>query len=97
MMCAMRRFFVFTTLMAISSAIKALRVAASRTSILRGCHIDAIKDSSLAAILTEWEEFKTYDWRDLIKKMKNPSIVYDGRNILPLQDKSINLIKLGVK
>jgi len=60
-------------------------------------YIDAIKDSSLAAILTEWEEFKTYDWRDLIKKMKNPSIVYDGRNILPLQDKSINLIKLGVK
>lgn len=60
-------------------------------------YIDAIKDSSLVAILTEWEEFKTYDWRDLIKKMKNPSIVYDGRNILPLQDKSINLIKLGVK
>ena len=60
-------------------------------------YIDAIKDSSLAAILTEWEEFKTYDWRDLIKKMKNSSIVYDGRNILPLQDKSINLIKLGVK
>ena len=40
---------------------------------------------------------KSNQFNDLIKKMKNPSIVYDGRNILPLQDKSINLIKLGVK
>ena len=60
-------------------------------------YIDAIKDSSLVAIITEWEEFKTYDWKNLIKKMKKPSMVYDGRNILPIQDKSVNHIKLGIK
>tara|TARA_B100001057_G_C22781476_1_gene923821 strand:- start:328 stop:1614 length:1287 start_codon:yes stop_codon:yes gene_type:complete len=60
-------------------------------------YIGAIKDSSLAAILTEWEEFKTYDWKKLVKKMIKPSIVYDGRNILPPQDESVNHLKLGVK
>lgn len=59
-------------------------------------YFDAIKGSSLAAILTEWDEFKDYDWEDLVKTMKNPSIVYDGRNILPDLDKKINYIKLGV-
>ena len=57
---------------------------------------DAIKDSNLTAILTEWDEFKSYDWKLLAKTMKSPSIVYDGRNILDIQDKTINYIKLGV-
>ncbi|MDA8547681.1 nucleotide sugar dehydrogenase [Flavobacteriaceae bacterium] len=60
-------------------------------------YVDAIKDSSLVAILTEWDEFKDYDWKKLVKKMIKPSIVYDGRNILPPQDESVNHIKLGVK
>jgi UDPglucose 6-dehydrogenase len=59
-------------------------------------YVDAIKGSSLSAILTEWDEFKDCDWESLVKSMKSPSIVYDGRNILPKQDKKINHIKLGV-
>ena len=58
--------------------------------------VDAIKGSSLSAILTEWDEFKDCDWESLVKSMKSPSIVYDRRNILPKQDKKINYIKLGV-
>ena len=57
---------------------------------------NAIKDSNLAAILTEWDEFKLYDWKALVKTMKSPYAVYDGRNILPKQDVKINHLKLGV-
>lgn len=57
---------------------------------------DAIGDSNLTAILTEWDEFKLYNWKTLVKTMKSPYAVYDGRNILPEQDDTINHIKLGV-
>lgn len=57
---------------------------------------DTIKDTNLTAILTEWEEFKSYDWNSLVKTMNNPRIIYDGRNIIPIQNNKINLLKIGV-
>ena len=56
---------------------------------------EAIKGSEVIAILTEWNEFKNYDW-NLIAKNKKLTIV-DGRNILTklkLNDNNINYIKL---
>lgn len=56
---------------------------------------DAIKGSDVISILTEWDEFKNYDW-NLIAKNKKLTIV-DGRNILTkfkLSDNNINYIKL---
>ncbi len=41
-----------------------------------------IKDSFSICILTEWDEFKEYNWEILIKSMKKPSIVLDGRSII---------------
>jgi UDPglucose 6-dehydrogenase len=34
------------------------------------------------AVLTEWDEFKTYDWQRIYDHMLKPAFVFDGRNIL---------------
>ena len=34
------------------------------------------------AVLTEWDEFKTYDWQKIYNDMYKPAFVFDGRNIL---------------
>jgi UDPglucose 6-dehydrogenase len=34
------------------------------------------------AVLTEWDEFKTYDWQRIYNSMQKPAFVFDGRNIL---------------
>lgn len=43
---------------------------------------EAIKDSHAVAIMTEWDEFKTYDWQKIYDQMKKPAFIFDGRNIL---------------
>ena len=45
-------------------------------------HNVALDSSFAAAILTEWDEFKSYDWDAITNKMKHPAKVFDGRNIL---------------
>lgn len=42
----------------------------------------AMSDAHAIAVLTEWDEFKTYDWREVYANMKKPAFVFDGRNIL---------------
>lgn len=42
----------------------------------------ASKDSHAIAILTEWDEFKTYDWRKIYSNMQKPAFIFDGRGIL---------------
>ncbi len=42
---------------------------------------EAMKNAHAVAILTEWNEFKTYDWEKVYKGMKKPAFVFDGRNI----------------
>jgi len=34
------------------------------------------------AVLTEWDEFKTYDWQRIYDNMLKPAHVFDGRNIM---------------
>jgi UDPglucose 6-dehydrogenase len=43
---------------------------------------EACKDSHAVAILTEWDEFKTYDWQKIYDNMFKPAFVFDGRNII---------------
>ncbi len=42
----------------------------------------ACKGSHAVAIMTEWDEFKTYDWKKIYANMLKPAFVFDGRNIL---------------
>ena len=34
------------------------------------------------AVLTEWDEFKKYDWQRIYNGMQKPAFVFDGRNVL---------------
>lgn len=43
---------------------------------------EAIKDAHAIAIMTEWDEFKTYDWQKIYDEMKKPAFIFDGRNLL---------------
>ncbi|MBG7611716.1 nucleotide sugar dehydrogenase [Polaribacter sp. BAL334] len=42
----------------------------------------AVKDAHAIAILTDWDEFKTYDWEKIYGLMKKPAFIFDGRKIL---------------
>ncbi|MCG2611294.1 UDP-glucose 6-dehydrogenase [Flavobacterium sp. SM15] len=42
----------------------------------------ACKDSHAIAVLTEWDEFRTYDWQRIYDNMLKPAFVFDGRNLL---------------
>lgn len=43
---------------------------------------EACKEAHAIAVLTEWDEFKTYDWQRIYDAMKKPAFVFDGRGIL---------------
>lgn len=44
--------------------------------------IKASEEAHAIAILTEWDEFKTYDWKNIYEKMLKPAFVFDGRRLL---------------
>ena len=41
----------------------------------------ACKNAHAIAVLTEWDEFKDYDWQRIYDAMEKPAFVFDGRNI----------------
>ncbi|MGE5355525.1 MAG: nucleotide sugar dehydrogenase [Deltaproteobacteria bacterium] len=43
---------------------------------------DAMKDSFAIAVITEWDEFKTFNWEKVFENMQKPAYIFDGRNIL---------------
>lgn len=43
---------------------------------------EACKDAHAIAVLTEWDEFKEYDWQKIYDNMLKPAFIFDGRNIL---------------
>ena len=45
---------------------------------------EACKDAHAIAVLTEWDEFKTYDWQKLYDQMQKPAFLFDGRGILDI-------------
>jgi len=58
---------------------------------------DTCKDAHAIAILTEWDEFKTYDWQKIYDAMLKPAFIFDGRNILDKQQiKAIGFTYLAV-
>lgn len=42
----------------------------------------ACEGAHAIAVLTEWDEFKEYDWQKIYNGMQKPAFVFDGRNIL---------------
>jgi UDPglucose 6-dehydrogenase len=43
---------------------------------------EACENAHAIAVLTEWDEFKTYDWEKIYESMLKPAFVFDGRNLL---------------
>jgi UDPglucose 6-dehydrogenase len=43
---------------------------------------EACKNAHAIAVLTEWDEFNTYDWQKIYDNMQKPAFVFDGRNVL---------------
>jgi len=43
---------------------------------------EACKNAHAIAVLTEWDEFATYDWQKIYDGMLKPAFIFDGRNLL---------------
>lgn len=43
---------------------------------------EVCNDAHAIAILTEWDEFKEYDWQKIYDNMQKPAFIFDGRNLL---------------
>ena len=60
--------------------------------------IDATKDAHAVAILTEWDEFKSYDWEMIYDNMLKPAFLFDGRRLLnkdEMENKGFKYYKIG--
>jgi len=60
--------------------------------------MDATKEAHAIAILTEWDEFKTYDWKSIHEQMLKPAFVFDGRRLLDkekMDSLGFNYYKIG--
>lgn len=55
------------------------------------CPYEAAKDAHAILILTEWKEFKSYDYGKIFASMAKPAFIFDGRNILDHE----SLFKMG--
>ncbi|WP_433863463.1 nucleotide sugar dehydrogenase [Sphingobacterium thalpophilum] len=42
----------------------------------------ALNGAHAVAVLTEWDEFRAYDWAKVKEDMKKPAFVFDGRKLL---------------
>lgn len=59
---------------------------------------EACKDAHAIAVLTEWDEFKTYDWQRIYDSMLKPAKIFDGRNLLDvkkLQEIGFQVLSIG--
>ena len=66
-----------------------LNYLATRTSVQNAQGVQVLQDPYVAckdvhaiAVLTEWDEFKTFDWQKIYDGMLKPAFVFDGRNLL---------------
>lgn len=60
--------------------------------------VKATEDAHAIAILTEWDEFKSYDWETIYSKMLKPAFVFDGRRLMDsetMTGKGFNYYKIG--
>ena len=53
---------------------KNIRINTDPYSVCEGAHA--------IAVMTEWDEFKEYDYERIYKSMSKPAFIFDGRNLL---------------
>jgi len=47
---------------------------------------EAVNSSHAIAILTEWDEFRDYNWTSIYEKMYKPAFIFDGRGVLDVNE-----------
>ncbi len=57
------------------------------------CPYQALEGAHGIAVLTEWDQFREYDWQRVYNNMLKPAFVFDGRGVLDKQA----LEKIGFK
>ena len=60
--------------------------------------MEATQNAHAIAILTEWDEFKNYDWKTIYNQMLKPAFVFDGRRLLDndtMESIGFNYYKIG--
>ena len=92
------RLYVYDPKVSFRNILSDLDYLQSRTTGQNKQHIfeetsayDACQNAHAIAILTEWDEFITYDWQQIYDSMQKPAFVFDGRNIL----NQVDLEKIG--
>ena len=59
----------------------------------------ACNNAHAIAVLTEWDEFKDYDWVKIYNHMQKPAFIFDGRGILnknEIEDIGFTYYKIGL-
>ena len=98
------RITVYDPKVSFSKILSDLDYLESRTPAKNKEHIaaattayEACQNAHAIAILTEWDEFRSYDWKKIYDSMQKPAFVFDGRNILDAdQMKAIGFVYLGI-
>lgn len=98
------RLTVYDPKVSFSKILSDLDYLESRTPAKNKEHIaaattayEACQNAHAIAILTEWDEFRSYDWQKIYDSMQKPAFVFDGRNILDAdQMKAIGFVYLGI-
>ena len=98
------RITVYDPKVSFSKILSDLDYLESRTPAKNKEHIaaattayEACQNAHAIAILTEWDEFISYDWQKIYDSMQKPAFVFDGRNILDAdQMKAIGFVYLGI-
>lgn len=58
---------------------------------------EACYEAHAIAILTEWDEYKAYDWQKIYDSMLKPAFIFDGRNLLDKKElEQIGFIYRGI-
>ena len=59
---------------------------------------EAVKGAHAIAVLTDWKEFRSLDYKKIYESMEKPAFIFDGRNLLDHQslfDLGFNVFPLG--
>ncbi|SDF30934.1 UDPglucose 6-dehydrogenase [Cellulophaga baltica] len=60
--------------------------------------MDQVENAHAIAVLTEWDEFKSYDWQKIYDKMLKPAFIFDGRRLLDkvkMEEIGFNYYRIG--
>jgi UDPglucose 6-dehydrogenase len=75
----------------LKSALEAIGQQANEQLIAKNVIIhndpqQAVDKAHAIAIVTEWDEFKNFNWSQIFEGMKKPAFLFDGRNLLDIKE-----------